>query len=168
MSKIPEGATHTYTDSSGTTYYRKKVGDEWFVCADGEWWVVPGPAVDRYELIQAKPEWSGEGLPPVGMVIEFMKLNAPPKENGEWTKGDVRYLSDCTIVIGGDRCEHVHHPRNLFYRPIRTPEQIASAEKGRAVSEMLCIVTGPKLKDRGVTAQLEALYDANFRKQVEK
>ena len=164
MSKIPEGATHTYTESSGTTY-RKKVGDIWFGYADGDWIAVFRPSFHGYEPIQAEPEWSEEGLPQVGMVIEFMKLNAPPKANGEWTKGDVRYLSDCTIVIGGDRCEHVHHPRNLFYRPVQTAEQIAeSRERSLACDRIYGIITGPGVERKGNTSDMaEALYDAGLR-----
>ena len=161
MSKIPEGATHTAPDGT----YRMPRGSLWYGYADGDWVYIEGASPHFYTKIQAEPEWSDGGLPQVGMVIEFMKLNAPPKANGEWTKGDVRYLSDCTIVIGGDRCEHVHHPRNLFYRPVQTAEQIAkSRERSLACDRIYGIITGPGVERKGNTSDMaEALYDAGLR-----
>ena len=164
MSKIPEGATHTIVTIAGVGY-RRQIGSRWEGYVDGDWVLLCGGMPQTYVPIQAEPEWTGEGLPQVGMVIEFMKLNAPPKANGEWTKGDVRYLSDCTIVIGGDRCEHVHHPRNLFYRPVQTAEQIAkSRERSLACDRIYGIITGPGVERKGNTSDMaEALYDAGLR-----
>ena len=161
MSNIPEGATHTAPDGT----YRMPRGSLWYGYADGDWVYIEGAWPHFYTKIQAEPEWSDGGLQQVGMVIEFMKLNAPPKANGEWTKGDVRYLSDCTIVIGGDRCEHVHHPRNLFYRPVQTAEQIAkSRERSLACDRIYGIITGPGVERKGNTSDMaEALYDAGLR-----
>ena len=160
MSKIPEGATHTAPDKT----YRRKVGKYWLTYADGDWIFVEGAAPQHYTPIQSEPEWSGEGLPQVGMVIEFMKLNAPPKENEEWTKGDVRCLSDGTIVIGGGRCEHVHHQGNLFYRPIRTPEKIEAEERNRMCDRIYGIMIGPGVKRKDNRSDMaEALYDAGLR-----
>lgn len=161
MSKIPEGATHTAPNGT----YRMARGSLWYGYADGDWVYIEGASPHCYTKIQAEPEWSDGGLPQVGMVIEFMKLNAPPKANGEWTKGDVRYLSDCTIVIGGDRCEHVHHPRNLFYRPFQTAEQIAkSRERSLACDRIYGIITGTGVERKGNTSDMaEALYDAGLR-----
>lgn len=164
MSKIPEGATHTYT-VRGKPSYRRRVEGLWEAYADGDWIIVMHPHAEDYVMIQAEPEWSPVGIPRVGVVCEFMKLNAPPKANGEWTKGDVRYVSDCTIVIGGDRCEHVHHPRNLFYRPVQTAEQIAeSRERSLACDRIYGIITGPDVERKGNTSDMaEALYDAGLR-----
>lgn len=161
MSNIPEGATHTAPNGT----YRMASGSLWYGYADGDWVYIEGASPHCYTKIQAEPEWSDGGLPQVGMVIEFMRLNAPPKANGEWTKGDVRYLSDCTIVIGGDRCEHVHHPRNLFYRPVKTAEQIAkSRERSLACDRIYGIITGPGVERKGNTSDMaEALYDAGLR-----
>lgn len=162
MSKIPEGATHQTLNGG----YRKFVNGLWFGYCDGYWVRVRGDSICEFKpltKIQAEPEWSDEGLPQVGMVIEFMKLNAPPKENGEWTKGDVRYLSDCTIVIGGDRCDHIHHPLNLKYRPYRTPDQVEMETKRISVDRMREIVTDKELKGHGLTVHLEALYGAGLR-----
>jgi len=82
-------------------------------------------------------EWSGDGSPPVGMVCEARKRT--PNNSGEWISGDVRYLSDYTIVIGGDDCEYVHHPRTLEFRQVRTPEQIAATERESAIKAFMRI-----------------------------
>ena len=161
MSKIPEGATH----KNAFGFFCKYHAGVWYSYADGDWIRFIDAETETYIPIQADPEWSDGGLPQAGMVIEFMKLNAPPKANREWTKGDVRYLSDCTIVIGGDRCEHVHHPRNLFYRPVQTAEQIAkSRERSLACDRIYGIITGPGVERKGNTSDMaEALYDAGLR-----
>ena len=161
MSKIPEGATHTYDDSGGTSY-RKVIHGNWHAYIDGDWFPITGPDFKSYVPIQAEPEWNGERFPPVGKVIEFQKLNAPPKANGEWTRGDVRYLSDCTIVIGGYRCEHIHHPENLLYRPAKTDEQIAAEKRDAAIKEMQRLVGSCN------TFPFAELYDYGYRLQVEK
>jgi hypothetical protein len=158
MSKIPEGATHTAPDGT----YRMARGGIWYGYADGDWAYIGGAAPHCCTKIQAEPEWSAGGIPKVGVVCEFMKLNAPPKANGEWTKGDVRYVSDCTIVIGGDRCEHVHHPRNLLYRSAKTDEQIATEKRDAAIKEMQRLVGSCN------TFPFAELYDYGYRLQVEK
>ncbi|MBO5392689.1 MAG: hypothetical protein J6A65_12935 [Pseudomonas sp.] len=158
MSKIPEGATHTAPNGT----YRMARGSLWHGYADGDWVYIEGASPHFYTKIQAEPEWNGERFPPVGKVIEFQKLNAPPIANGEWTRGDVRYLSDCTIVIGGYRCEHIHHPSNLLYRPAKTDEQIAAEKRDAAIKEMQRLVGSCN------TFPFAELYDYGYRLQVEK
>lgn len=112
-------------------------------------------------------QWNGEGLPPVGTVCEFMKHNSPPAPEGQWTVGDIRYVSDCYVIIGGDGCEHAHHPRNCSFRPVRTPEQIARLEKSRACDEMFGVILSLTEDRRHNRSDIcEALYDAGYRKQV--
>lgn len=132
MSNIPEGATH----KNAYGFFRKLQDGIWYSYADGDWIRFIDAEPEKYIPIQDEPEWNGERFPPVGKVIEFQKLNAPPIANGEWTRGDVRYLSDCTIVIGGYRCEHIHHPSNLLYRPAKTDEQIAAEKRLAAINWM--------------------------------
>lgn len=91
-----------------------------------------------WTLVETRhPAWIGEGPPPVGTVCEFRKYS--PLDSGEWIAGDIRYLSDCTIVIGGDKCEHIHHPRTLEFRPIRTPEQIAAEKVSKQLDSDLAM-----------------------------
>jgi hypothetical protein len=123
-----------------------------------------GPAKVEFYPIPNEPAWTGEGLPPVGTVCEFMKHNSPPAPEGQWTVGDIRYVSDCTVIIGGENCEHVHHPRNCSFRPVRTAEQIEREERDKACRQ-ICVdaggaVTESEMKIAG------RLYDAGYRKQV--
>lgn len=104
--------------------------------------------------------WTGEGLPPVGTVCEFMKHNSPPAPKGQWTVGDIRYVSDCYVIIGGEGCEHAHHPRNCSFRPVRTPEQIAEEERIASAYAMCAVARSLSNVDA------VALYDAGYRKQV--
>jgi hypothetical protein len=121
-------------------------------------WQVAVDAVNEPKVT----EWNGEELPPVGTVCEFMKHSSPPSPEGQWAVGDIRYVSDCTVIIGGDKCEHVHHPRNCSFRPIRTPEQIAAEERLKAIDEMAAVY---KSNYEGhVKDGCQALYDAGYRK----
>ena len=143
-SKAPEGATH-WSPANGKgrleAYWRPD-GDGMYDC-----WAVTDSyggnkwqrnRTDLPEYAMARPTvWIGEGPPPVGAVCEFRKY--APLDSGEWIAGDIRYLSDCTIVIGGDKCEHVHHPRTLEFRPIRTPEQIAAEKVSKQLESDLAM-----------------------------
>ena len=111
-------------------------------------------------LVESRPIiWSGSGLPPVGTVCEWH-----PSVHGWVTVTILGRDGDCTWyrVRGEEASQTCRHM--TFFRAIRTPEQIAAEEKGCAVTDMLCIVSGPDLKGRGVTNQLEALHDAGYRK----
>lgn len=139
--KAPEGATHYYKDSPQP--WRDLSGYNWKYFSAGEWHSGPS-ACTSAELMRglgkvlfARPlpqTWTGEGLPPVGTVCEFMKHNSPPAPKGQWTVGEIRYVSDCTVIIGGDKCEHVHHPLNCSFRPVRTPEHIAEEARQAAIT----------------------------------
>lgn len=171
-SNKPDGATHVVADIYGLSpaqkiandrcCYRKKDGDSWLGFEGGQWYVINSPEVHRYQRIPA--QWTGEGLPPVGTVCEY-------KDDAQWVSVEVKYLSGVTYVLRplipiGEFDEIVIHPIAAKFRPIRTPEQIKAEEKGRAVTEMLSIVMSADLKGRGVSAQLEALYEDGYRKQV--
>ena len=111
--------------------------------------------------------WTGAGLPPVGTVCEFMKHNSPPAPEGQWTVGTIRYVSDYTVIIGGDKCENVHHPRNCSFRPIRTPEQIAAEEREKVVEEMMLATSSLGHSDVSKRILCRELVAAGFsRKQT--
>ena len=166
MSKIPEGATHTAPDGT----YRMARGSLWLGCADGDWVYIEGAAPHCYTRIQAEPEWSGEGLPPVGMVCEY---NARGNGKGDplFLSVEVKYVSDQSIVImcigvpEGENKENIGVELPLMvgvqltgkFRPIKTPEQIALDER-MAVAYAMC----------GVASSLSntdaaKLYDAGLR-----
>ena len=81
------------------------------------------------------PSWSGDGLPPVGVVCE-VKQTARGAEQ-EWFKAEVLYSSHYTVVLDDYQAgEFVSHPCTLQFRPIRTPEQIAADEQETATDVM--------------------------------
>ena len=115
------------------------------------------------------PSWSGEGLPPVGVVCEANFV-------GSWTEFELRYYGE-SYVIFKTRYE-VQRTRIDFdtcgvkFRPIRTPEQIAADEREAAIGEMVqaiclarcsldCTPLSPADEAKCASA---ALYDAGYRK----
>jgi hypothetical protein len=106
-------------------------------------------------------EWNGEGLPPVGTFCCFQHVH----HGGAWYEGEILYISDeYTIIKGHPVGEQHYYTRNLEFRPIRTPEQIAADERESAINGMLThdALGGSR---RGLAA---ALYDAGYRKQEQK
>lgn len=150
-SKAPEGATHYFPPT-----------EKWYMagngCAPLVWtgmWCKAFQFSQREHMCvhrPATPSWSGEGLPPVGVVC---------MANGY------------QVVIVAHHCNGIHaiyaesEVDGLLYygepnefRPIRTPEQIAADEREAAVNEM------HKLYIQGAKHHggLYAIYDAGFRK----
>lgn len=125
--------------------------------------------------------WTGEGLPPVGTVCEFNGGVFAPED--PWDP-DLRVGDQVTIIAhfdGGngdilaaftfrarnpDRGQfYVEQGRWGCFRPLRTPEQIAAEEREKAIDEMA--ETARKATGFGTNlADMEALYDAGYRKQV--
>lgn len=92
---------------------------------------------EQYEaaLAAAQPQWDGEGLPPVGCVCEFRVKGKSRWESG--IVGIVRYTSPFTVVISGDKCERVHLPIDLEFRPIRSE---ADKKRDAAVVELSSVI----------------------------
>lgn len=132
MSKIPAGATHTYTESSGTSF-RKMYGSYWLGYADGDWIILNNPFPHLYVQIQAEPEWDGEGLPPVGMDCEWkgitrngwakVSIIAHGKEEGDFVA--IAQAENEVVLGASDR-----------FRLIRTPEQVAAEKRLAAINWM--------------------------------
>ena len=157
-SKAPEGATHYV---AGCGFFKTDLAG-WFVCDDGEkvwrktlyespenfsWW---GNAVQR----PAAPQWNGEGLPPVGAVVEWLS----PVYG--WLGGRVVGHDGAVAVISHNDGYTGCHPHEA--RPIRTPEQLAAEAREKAINEMRHIAehdAHSRAVDYG------ALYDAGYRKQ---
>lgn len=156
MIKIPEGATHYFAET-GIKNYRKKIRGHWCAYADGDWVEVGAAWDDRYyHPIQAEPEWSGEGLPPVGMVCEM--------NNDTW--------EICTVIAHGIDESKPHAVAQCAsgiwmevageFRTLRTPEQIAAEKRDAAIKEMQRLVGSCN------TFPFAELYDYGYRLQVEK
>lgn len=155
MSKIPEGATHTAPDKT----YRKMAGKHWLTYADGDWIFVEGAAPQHYTPIQAEPEWSGEGLPPVDLLVEWLECN----QTG-WQRVKVLAYANGEAWIQSNLKQSVvvYNPAN--FRPIRTPEQIEAKERNRVCDRIFGIITGPGVERKDNRSDMaEALYDAGLR-----
>ncbi|HFX1372241.1 TPA: hypothetical protein ACRL92_005762 [Pseudomonas aeruginosa] len=156
----PEGATHW-----------KKEGDYWFYWIEGtnKWFRGPSCNVsaEREAKFEARPQeaWDGQGLPPVGIECEYkfvrenwqkVKIFAhKPNPNG----------SISVLFERADRWGAVAHPD--YFRPIRTPEQIAAEqiaakEREKAIEEM-CFA-----EETLTVKQAKALYEAGYRRQEEE
>lgn len=150
MSKIPEGATHTYT-ARGKKSYRRMAGDLWEAYIDGEWFGVMHPHAHDYVKIQAATEWA----PSTGSIVhcgthnrDVEILKAP--ERVPYITAPCRALDNNELFWGGE------------FSPIKTPEQIAAEKRDAAIKEMQRLVGSCN------TFPFAELYDYGYRLQVEK
>lgn len=107
-------------------------------------------------------DWNGEGLPPVGLEVEWM----PSLQHG-WQRVTVLAYSgdDAWIKQLGEPSTIVGNPAN--FRPIRTTEQIAADEREAAVADMLLLdpyLPGTQLGMMSRQDFCRTLYDAGYRK----
>ncbi|MBG5873051.1 hypothetical protein I5E81_20295 [Pseudomonas aeruginosa] len=103
-----------------------------------------------------KVEWDGQGLPPVGVECEYRHMIWP-----EYRRCEIRYISDESLVAYDDAQEQFYRTRDMLFRPIRTPEQIAAEEREKAIEEM-CFA-----EETLTVKQAKALYEAGYRRQEE-
>ena len=163
MSKIPEGATHTAPDGT----YRMARGSLWYGYADGDWVYIEGASPHFYTKIQAEPEWSGDGLPPVGVEIEAKHKDATPEwARPDFYKTEIVALGKQLVIFAAEAngCETVGKIEDYEFRPVRTPEQIAARERSLACDRIYGIITGSGVERKCNTSDMaEALYDAGLR-----
>ena len=116
-------------------------------------------------------EWSGEGLPPVGVdallakeckFTEGTKLESFPAGTVVYVGGHANFGGcDLTVIIikGRHFCGTII-PELL--EPVRTPEQIAKQERSKACDKMYGKI--PQDRRNNGSDICEALYDAGYRK----
>lgn len=122
-----------------------------------------GPAQVEFYPLPNQTAWTGEGLPPVGTVCEFIGTTAGLKE---WKECRVVGHDGHYAVINYKNNYSGHLPGS--FRPIRTPEQIAREERRDGISNMY-----KDAKEIGeidgvptLVQALHALWKAGYRKQV--
>jgi hypothetical protein len=162
----PEGATHfgPETDTHCESWYRVEggkiisfvpTGDYPFVLTKAQAGSGYYHAID--ELIEP---WTGEGLPPVGTVCER-------HASGDlWERARIKYqqANICVWEVFGlavERCSDSAH--QMVFRPIRTPEHIAAAEREETLQEIASTIGRVTFYE-----DAEALYALGYRKQVTK
>ena len=153
MSKIPECATH----KNAYGFFRKLKDGIWYSYADGDWIRFIAAEPETYIPIKAEPEWTGEGLPPVGMDCEWKGITrngwakvsviAHGKEEGDFVA--IAQAENEVVLGASDR-----------FRLIRTPEQIAAEKRDAAIKEMQRLVGSCN------TFPFADLYDYGYRLQV--
>jgi hypothetical protein len=180
-SKAPEGATHWDTGMNFRVAGWMKLDDGiWY------WWPVKDAKCDmkwhaslnqhmiKLEDFIARPSsWNGEGLPPVGTVCE-MTTN----DGYNWRPVEIIFSDDYIVLVGQadgrvDRKLFRRSDADVYFRPVRTPEQIEDDERVAALNQMIgCIKDHPN-KYTGVShlSQLKIqedacidLYQARYRK----
>lgn len=175
-SKAPKEATHACPKYG--RFYKKDRKGLWF--QNGFFWCLKGDSDGLTDLVSrpeeaASPAWNGEGLPPVGTVLEYMwnyrahgseYVNARVivHDNG---KAVVRVVSgehkDCLGESNGGLCGD-----EPVWRPIRTPEQIAAEERETGVRDLKSVAferfRSVSAGCDAIDAICEALYDAGYRK----
>ena len=164
-SKAPEGATHYLAENKKHGWFAcwyKYGSNEWLCMSDSNrhGWIADNDDVELFEPMLIKrpttPSWSGEGLPPVGVVC---------MANGY------------QVVIVAHHCNGIHaiyaesEVDGLLYygepnefRPIRTPEQIAADKRKIEAIKMFNIYCETTKSDGANMDGFLALYDLGFRK----
>ena len=176
-SKAPEGATHYVVGSIHP--FEKRVGDDWFYYAGGMWSRVYSKGDDRIASSSlavvprpTAPSWSGEGVPAVGATLEVTDKTL---NDGVWTKVVILAVGkhgkdDCVLMAEvlddkgrpGTMVASLYTQYEGYFRPIRTPEQIAADEREAAIDEMLAATPAP---GSDISLRVcEQLYDAGYRK----
>ena len=115
-------------------------------------------------------EWNGAGLPPVGLDVEVMQDGFP------YLAFDWQACTILAINIGSDDKPQVitrdfrgdvaiYYPDidSVYFRPIRTAEQVAAEEREKAIKEMM--MHGVDAGDSTIEYSCAALYDAGYRKE---
>ena len=124
---------------------------------DNGWLKSPSLHLQQIGRAERKlPEWSGDGLPPVGTVCEWH-----PSVHGWVTVTILGRDGDCTWYrVKGDEasqtCRHM-----TFFRPVRTPEQIAAEERAAQIEQMILVDEKGSLSR---THFCGMLYDSGYRK----
>lgn len=126
--------------------------------------------------VHVHPEWTGEGLPPVGTVCEWFSDSARG-----WLTVNIAYQSSWVVVVQDTRTRPgnaEHGPTDIAleidrdhpkFRPIRTAAQVAAEERDEEIAAILKIMQNEACAcdpDGSVTAAF--LYDAGYRKQEQK
>jgi len=149
-SKAPEDATHYHAATHGVFECWLKPGHAVRVSRREPDWREDEYADDLIATSAIKRPWSGEGLPPVGTVLEAIDKEF---KGGTWTKVVVLAVGkhgndDCLMVAEviegqsrpGAMVASLYTGWERSFRPIRTHEQIAADEREAAIKEACAVV----------------------------
>ncbi|WP_241356383.1 hypothetical protein [Pseudomonas aeruginosa] len=176
--KAPEGTTH-YHIGEDINPWRKIEGTVAYEHYRGKWLRVNSfneGCMPGYYVPIPQETWDGQGLPPVGIQIEAkFPVTDVTGTHYHWRRVIV-------AVAGIPRAEReclVYDAENTKpawvdeFRPLRTPEQVAAAERWAAIQQMLAFAdvkygAGELMSPKEyVETAVAALYDAGYRRQEE-
>jgi len=164
-SKAPADATHYQAATHGVFECWLKPGHAVRVSRGEPDWREDDYADDLIATSAIKRPWSGEGLPPVGVVCEFKSPSS-----GGWLKARIIFVSAWTVVLyvffeHDEHCYSVSafEKGNLQFRPIRTNEQNAADEREQAL-QAACDVVGCQVGSIYGVDVVKKLIDAGYRK----
>lgn len=118
--------------------------------------------------------WTGEGLPPVGVMCELnramkftegSRLDDFPAGTEVLVGGHANFYGGTVVSVCVKNRNYTGTVIPECLRPIRTPEQIAAEVRSKACDAIYGVLTGPSVERKGNTSDMaEALYDAGYRK----
>lgn len=159
-SKAPEEATHWMP---GSQYWQegfwKREGEANYFFEGGEWAFSGAKPFGHPALVKRPdtPQWNGEGLPPVGAVVEWFSAVYG------WLGGRVVGHDGAVAVISHNDGYTGCLPHRV--RPIRTPEQIAAEEREKAIKAMVDVLqVSDNLPGTAEYIVCGILHDAGYRK----
>lgn len=166
-SKAPDDAEFagTVVGVQVQVFYKNVSSDSFEYCyGDDYGWsgLVYGEPYCKPLIPRPPQQWSGDGLPPAGVVCEAHFV-------GEWVKFEMRYYGDAYVVFKTQfevqRTRHDFDTCGVKFRPIRTPEQIAADERSKECDRMFGVIIDRIPEDRRHNRSdiVEALYDAGCR-----
>lgn len=164
-SKAPEEFdVHIKWSDGHGEFYKEK---EFMFVRDGGKYAFKHDVAEMGVAVSRRP-WNGEGLPPAGIDVEFSVAG-----DTRWIEGEVLYSSLYTVVISENGFEHVHHPKALKFRPIRTPEQIAAEERLHEIRNACTAISNAlsrfhESEEPTSISIIEAMIDEGYRKQDAK
>jgi hypothetical protein len=157
-SKAPEGAEY-WCDSVLVNWYKMIDGSLYHYSLRGARWIASHNNLSFICNLAKRPPstpippLTGEGLPPVGAVIEWTNCENLNLEVVGHYKGAV-------VAVDPNNPGNIYTGKSSCYRLIRTPEQIAADEREAVILEMERICRTGEFGSGG----LLALYDAGYRK----
>jgi hypothetical protein len=178
--KIQPGATH-WNPNAGPDWYTNKCcsdgGWMYFDAEEGNWdqgtwrWservsalVLVRDLIPVGELMQQPPEWSGEGLPPVGTECE-VSMSAGMFGASVWVSCTILAydIGITEIAVFRTKAGAYGGAKRGFFRPIKSEREKAI----QAMNPIICSQGMFSADGDACKAISAALYDAGYRK-VEK
>ena len=104
-----------------------------------------------------EPSWDGIGFPPIGISFEWRY------GDHAWKQGKALYIGSVYAILQASDFEQHYYLRDMQFRPIRTPEQLAKEARSKSCDAMYGIMTSPPVRDNNRSDMAEALYDAGYR-----